>query len=379
MNVGIVGYGAIAREHALALHRIRKEPDGRNVSLTGVMGRLLEPACAFAEEFGAALATTDLGRAPRRAASRGGHRLLAHRSARGADGARPARRQARPLRDPLATSLAETDQLIGLAEQAGLRLMVCHTQRYAAPLVEARRMIADGEVRPRAMVSRYLLDKRENVSWTGRRRSWTDNLLWHHGCHAVDAALWLLGTEAIDVTARATPPDPRLGIPMDLSILLRTAHEQVVTVVMSYRALPPVQDYLIIADETTLVYADDVLRDHARVLVSAADHGATTPRRSIARTSISSPRLSAEASRSPAPALVRPAMAALQAAQDELDRRETRPGSESASSESAHALAVRTSRSRQHGNPDTECRPWRQWWPRYLLIQLLTSDIKRLR
>ena len=60
---------------------------------------------------------------------------------------------------------------------------------------------------------------------------------------------------------------------MDLSILLRTAHEQVVTVVMSYRALPPEVDYLIIADETTLVYADDVLRDHARVLVSAADHG----------------------------------------------------------------------------------------------------------
>ena len=85
--------------------------------------------------------------------------------------------------------------------------MVCHTQRYSAPLIEARRMIASGEVRPRAMVSRYLLDKRENVSWTGRRRSWTDNLLWHHGCHAVDAALWLLGTEAIDVTARATPPD----------------------------------------------------------------------------------------------------------------------------------------------------------------------------
>ena len=74
-----------------------------------------------------------------------------------------------------------------------MRLMVCHTQRYAAPLIQARRMIASGEVRPRAMVSRYLLDKRENVSWTGRRRSWTDNLLWHHGCHAVDAALWLLG------------------------------------------------------------------------------------------------------------------------------------------------------------------------------------------
>jgi hypothetical protein len=60
---------------------------------------------------------------------------------------------------------------------------------------------------------------------------------------------------------------------MDLSVLLRTAHEQVVTVVMSYRALPPVQDYLVIADETTLVYAGNALRDHERVLVPAADHG----------------------------------------------------------------------------------------------------------
>jgi 2-hydroxy-4-carboxymuconate semialdehyde hemiacetal dehydrogenase len=200
--------------------------------------------------------------------------------------------------------------------------MVCHTQRYSAPLIEARRLIASGEVRPRAMVSRYLLDKRENVSWTGRRRSWTDNLLWHHGCHAVDAALWLLGTEAIDVTARATPPDRRLGIPMDLSILMRTAREQVVTVVMSYRALPPLQDYVVIADETTLVYANDELRDHERVLVLTADHGGydavaldrqdTEFFRSIMTGS--EPVSSARS--------VRPAMAALQAAQNELDRQD---------------------------------------------------------
>ena len=60
MNVGILGYGAIAREHALALRRIGQTPDGRGVSLVGVMGRLLEPARDFAQEFGAALATTDL-------------------------------------------------------------------------------------------------------------------------------------------------------------------------------------------------------------------------------------------------------------------------------------------------------------------------------
>ena len=188
-------------------------------------------------------------------------------------------------------------------------------------------MIADGEVRPRAVVSRYLLDKRQNVSWTGRRRSWTDNLLWHHGCHAVDAALWLLGTEAIDVTARATPPDPRLATPMDLSILLRTAREQVVTVVMSYRALPPIQDYLVIADETTLVYANDELRDHTRVLVPAAGHGdydaaALDRQNTDFFASILAGREPVSNARS-----VRPAMAALQAAQDDLDRQDARTGS----------------------------------------------------
>ncbi len=285
------------------------------------MGRLPAPTRAFAEEFGATLATTDLDE------------LLADPRIEAVIVCSPtdlhAEQTERALRAgkhvlceiPLATSLAETDRLIDLAERTGLRLMVCHTQRYAAPLIEAQRMIASGEVQPRAMVSRYLLDKRENVSWTGRRRSWTDNLLWHHGCHAVDAALWLLGAEAIDVTARATPPDPRLGIPMDLAIVLRTTREQVVTVAMSYRALPPVQDYVVIAEETTLVYANDELRDHRRVLVPAADQGSyDTAAIDRQDTDFFASILSGSEPVSSARS-VRPAMAALQAAQDAIDNK----------------------------------------------------------
>jgi 2-hydroxy-4-carboxymuconate semialdehyde hemiacetal dehydrogenase len=228
---------------------------------------------------------------------------------------------------PLATSLAETDRLIDLAERSGLQLMVCHTQRYVSPLMEARRMIAGREVQPRAMVSRYLLDKRDNVSWTGRRRSWTDNLLWHHGCHAVDAALWLLGEDAVDVTARATPPDARLHIPMDLSILLRTSSDQVVTVIMSYRAMPPVQDYVVIADETTLVYANNELRDHSRVLIPArAEEPYDTEALDRQDTDFFTSILTGGDPVSSAHA-VRPAMVALQAAQDDLDRHDNDQGS----------------------------------------------------
>ena len=171
LKIAILGYGAIAREHALSLRRIGQGPLDVDINLSGVMGRLPAPTRAFADEFGAALATTDLDE------------LLADAEIAAVIVCSPTDRHAeqteRALRAgkhvlceiPLATSLAETDRLIDLAERSGLRLMVCHTQRYTAALIEARRMIASGDVRPRAVVSRYLLDKRENVSWTGRRRS----------------------------------------------------------------------------------------------------------------------------------------------------------------------------------------------------------------
>jgi 2-hydroxy-4-carboxymuconate semialdehyde hemiacetal dehydrogenase len=320
VNVGIVGYGAIAWEHAMAIERIKEAQPAWGIRLTGVMGRLAAQTRDFATTFGISLATTDLDE------------LLADERIEAIVVCSPTEWHAEQTQRalsagkhvlceiPLATSLAETDHLINLAEASDLRLMVCHTQRYASPLIEARRMIAAGDVTPRAVVSRYLLDKRENVSWTGRRRSWTDNLLWHHACHAVDAALWLVGAEATDVTARATPPDPELGIPMDLSIVLQTTHRQLVTVAMSYRALPPVLDYLVIADERTLAYANDELRDHTGVLVPTgprADYDSDALERQDEEffawiLTRQEPNASARS--------VRPAMATLQAAQDILDR-----------------------------------------------------------
>jgi 2-hydroxy-4-carboxymuconate semialdehyde hemiacetal dehydrogenase len=88
------------------------------------------------------------------------------------------------------------------------------------------------------------------------------------------------------------------------------------------------QDYLIIADETTLIYANDELRDHRRVLVAAADHGsydtAALDRQDAdffaSILTGSEPVSSARG--------IRPAMAALQAAQDELDRQATESGAE---------------------------------------------------
>ncbi len=320
MHAALVGYGSIAREHVRALLALRGSREHADLQLYGVAGRLQESTEAFAREFGLTRATTELDD------------LLADPAVDAVVICSPtevhANQTARALQAgkhvlceiPLATSLTETDQLIALSKQVDRRLMVCHTQRYHPALREARRMVETGEIHPHAIVSRYLFLRRENVNWVGRRRSWTDNLLWHHGCHAVDAALWLLGATEVEVTAQVALPGEDLGIPMDLTIAMRTPRDQIITVVMSYSSHLPIHDYLVIGEETTLLFADDTLRSPDGVLVPA---GATDPLSSgLARQDADffaavrdgrEPPISGHA--------VRPAMAALQQAQEILDAR----------------------------------------------------------
>ena len=273
MNVGLIGYGSIAGEHAQAIAVLRETPAGADLRLSGVMGRLAEPTAAFARAWGMARATTDLDE------------LLADPALDAVVVCSPTERHAeqteRALRAgkhvlceiPLATSLAETDHLLALAPEVDRRLMVCHTQRYHPALVEARRMVDAGELRPYSFIGRYLFDRRENVNWKGRRRSWTDDLLWHHGCHAVDAALWLLRATEATVAAQVAPAGGPLAIPMDLGIVLRTPAGQIATVAMSYNTRLPAHDYLLIGEETSVLFADDLLRGPGGIVLEpTGDH-----------------------------------------------------------------------------------------------------------
>jgi 2-hydroxy-4-carboxymuconate semialdehyde hemiacetal dehydrogenase len=219
---------------------------------------------------------------------------------------------------PLATSLAETDRLIALADEVERRLMVCQTQRYFPPLIEAKRMITSGELHVHAIVSRYLFDRRNNVNWKGRDRSWTDNLLWHHTCHALDATIWLLGAEEVDAAAQIASPDPATGIPMEVGIVLRTPANQIATVATSYHARLPQHDYLIIGEESSVQFVGLELR---------SPHGVIVPSRNDDILLEAMPLQNAEffaairEAREPAISArsVRPTMAVLQSVQDRLD------------------------------------------------------------
>ena len=170
---------------------------------------------------------------------------------------------------PLAMSYIEGRGLAETARRKGLTLMVAHTHRYGGAVRRARERIESGQLTLLSATARYMFLRRENVGASGYVRSWTDNLLWHHGQHATDLVLWLLGVDApgqVEVSAVLAPPDAHLGIPLDLSLAMRTAKGQIGTVAMSYNSHVSVYDYVLVGTEDTLLIEQGVLRNRDGVL-----------------------------------------------------------------------------------------------------------------
>jgi 2-hydroxy-4-carboxymuconate semialdehyde hemiacetal dehydrogenase len=263
MQVAIIGYGTIANSHARTLQR-------EGVVLDSVVGRLPDKSEEFARHFGIPHWTTDLAEALARPGLDAV--VVCSPSAVHADQTEQALRAGKHVlvEIPLALSYPDAVQLTHLADERGLTLMVAHTHRYGAAIREVRRRITAGELTVRNIISRYVFLRRENVDLTGRRRSWTDNLLWHHGGHATDICLWLLGETApgaVAVAAQVAEPDARMGIPMDLSILLHTGKDTLASVNMSYNSHLSLYDYLIIGDETSLLVSEGKLIGKEGVII----------------------------------------------------------------------------------------------------------------
>ncbi len=312
MNICLIGYGSIAGCHVAAL---RGEP----VTFHTVVGRLPEPTADFAQEHGFQHHTTDLDEAL--ASPEIDAVLVTSPTDLHFEHAEKALLAGKHVlcEIPLATSLPQVDRLIELAGVLDRRLMVCHTQRYYPEFGFARQLISQGKLHVHHLVYRSYTLRRENINWMLRRRSWTDNLLWHHGCHLVDTSLWLLGATEVEVDGHLALPGKALGIPMDLAIVLRTPQDQLVNVSMSYNSHIRTGDCLIIGEEDSLLVAGGKVTNHDGVLYEpppGADHQndsiAAQDREFLA---------AVREGREPAlgGAAIRPTMVVLQAVQDQFD------------------------------------------------------------
>ena len=93
---------------------------------------------------------------------------------------------------PMSLSLSDSRRMVDAAKESGRMCMVTHTRRFSSPHREIRRRIQEGTFHLHHMVVETYFFRRENLNMHGRPRSWVDNLLWHHGCHSVDLAYWIL-------------------------------------------------------------------------------------------------------------------------------------------------------------------------------------------
>jgi len=155
---------------------------------------------------------------------------------------------------PLAMSLAEAEKLAQLAQQMGKLAMVCHTERYEPGRLELWRRIQAGVLHPLHVIADFYLFRRGACQTAEDRVPWYDNALWHHGCHAVDAVISLLGeTETLDFHAIHGPATPGVSIPLDWALQWRTPKGVLVSITLSHNAVWHGHDYRVICEEDTLV------------------------------------------------------------------------------------------------------------------------------
>jgi 2-hydroxy-4-carboxymuconate semialdehyde hemiacetal dehydrogenase len=238
----MIGHGMMGRWHSEAL---KTRADCR---LHSLVGRRAEPTAAFAREYGYDAWYTDLDKCLTDAAvdvvvvASPSEDHAAHA------GAALARGKHVLVEIPVAMSLDDAEQIVSNAESRSLKLAAVYPMRMMPEMIALRSRVEHREERVRLIESRFIIKRWENIGWTGYRRSWTDNLLWHHLGHLVDFALWLTGSAVASVSGHQPSPDPRTGTPMDANIAVVTEADQALVFVGSYAGHRPVCGTLILTD-----------------------------------------------------------------------------------------------------------------------------------
>ena len=161
---------------------------------------------------------------------------------------------------PMSLNLPDAERMVKAARQSGKTCMITHTRRFSSPHREIRQRIQEGTFHLHHMVVETYFFRRENTNMHGQARSWVDNLLWHHGCHSVDLAQWVLGEPNFQVWGQKGPDHPVLGIPMDMTVGMKAKTGPLFSMAMSFNNKGPFGGfYRYIGEEDTFkVYRDSM-------------------------------------------------------------------------------------------------------------------------
>jgi 2-hydroxy-4-carboxymuconate semialdehyde hemiacetal dehydrogenase len=267
IQCALIGYGGIAEFHAEAIEQL----DGAVIKT--IVGRREEPTRAFAEKHGASHATIDLDEAladdsidavivtspselhfdqTSRALEAGKHVLV---------------------EIPIAMSHKGARTLAGLAGEVDRKVLVAHTRRFDDVGRFTKDFISSGNTG--VIYQHHAIScwhRHENVGWTGYNRSWTDDVLFHHGCHSVDFSLWTIGSEIRRVSGELAPLHPFNKTSMDFSMLMRYTNETIATVSLSYNAHQPFRANRYTCENGSLELEGKLVRFNGDVVFETPDN-----------------------------------------------------------------------------------------------------------
>jgi 2-hydroxy-4-carboxymuconate semialdehyde hemiacetal dehydrogenase len=237
-----------------------------------VVGRRPEPTAEFARRYGYLHWTTDLNEAL--ANPEIDIVILANPSQIHAETTRLSLQHNKHtlVEIPLTMSLAEAEDMVELAESRRLTLGVVHPMRARPVFRDLKQRVESGKEKIRFYGGRFFIHRLENVGSTGYRRSWTDNLLWHHITHTLDLGLWLLDVPIRAVHSFMPPLDPNTGIPMEVFIGLETEQDQSLVCTGSYYGREKIFEAHVVTDRDS--YRLEVLKN---TLITSAGTQPITP------------------------------------------------------------------------------------------------------
>src|SRR5215510_8350626 len=161
---------------------------------------------------------------------------------------------------PMSLNYPDAQDMVAAAKKAGKVCMVTHTRRFSSPHREIRKRIQEGTFHLHHMVVETYFFRRTNLNMHGQPRSWVDNLLWHHGCHSVDLAHWILDEPNWEVWGQKGPDHAALQIPMDMTVAMKSTKGTLFSMAMSFNNKGPFGGFYryIGEEETFKVYRDSM-------------------------------------------------------------------------------------------------------------------------
>jgi 2-hydroxy-4-carboxymuconate semialdehyde hemiacetal dehydrogenase len=254
MRIALAGAGAFGIKHLDALARID------DVEVVAIVSRTLEQAQSVADQYGADQATIDLDDVLTRSDVDAvilctPTQLHAQQTIAVLESGKHVQ-----VEIPLADSWADALSVAHVAGETGLTCMVGHTRRFNPSHQWIHRRITDGTLDIQQMNVQTYFFRRTNKNALGNPRSWTDNLLWHHAAHTVDLFAYQCGERIAAANVLAGPVHRELGIPMDMSIQLKSESGRICTLSLSFNNEGPLGTFFrYICDNGTYVARYDDL------------------------------------------------------------------------------------------------------------------------